>query len=212
MTQAGSISPTGQPVAKLPTSLLFIDGTHVDHRCTEAFNRNDIDYAKFFDKLTAGTTRLGVIYCYAPYSYDDLRTVQKGNLNRLKQLKEVKFYAGRHMERFYSCRKCHHQHRERVEKGTDVAVASHLVEAACLKLADRLILVSGDNDYWPALDVAKRVGAHCWFAYVIGPDENDQRAFQAVANIRTVSKGFVKINDEFMKGCWYAPQTLGKSV
>jgi uncharacterized LabA/DUF88 family protein len=163
----------------LPTSLIFVDGTHVDHRCYESFGRVDIDFGKFFAKLAEGTQLLGAVYCTAPYLFDHLRRHQKGVLNRLKQMR-VKIYEGRHMNRKFKCRKCKHLHSEPVEKGTDVAVASHLVQAACLKQADRLILVAGDNDYWPALHIAKQVGAHCRFAYFVGPDESDQKVFNEV--------------------------------
>jgi uncharacterized LabA/DUF88 family protein len=183
--------------------MLFVDGTHVDHRCWNAFHRTDIDFAKFFAKLAQGTVLKGVVYCFAPYLHEDMRRTQTGVLNRLKKMQGVRTYEGRHMRREYSCRWCKRLHTDSVEKGTDVAVAAHLVEAACLKLADRLILVAGDNDYWPALEVAKGVGADCRFAYFVGPGEIDQRVFNEVAQLRYKSSGFIKLNDAFMQDCWH---------
>lgn len=189
---------------KLPTSLVFVDGTHVDHRCQEAFGRKDIDFKKFFLKLTLDTRLLEVVYCTAPYLFEDLRKHQKGVMNRLHQIGvKLTVYEGRHMRREWYCKSCDYRHVEPVEKGTDVAVAAHLVRAACGKLADRLILVSGDNDFWPALEIAKSVGGHCEFAYFVGPKDNDTKVFNEVSQLRYNSRKFHKLNQEFMKDCWF---------
>ena len=198
--EAVAVEPA-KPV--LPTSLIFVDGTHVDHRCDESFGRMDIDFEKFFAKLAYGTRLLGAVYGTAPYLFQDMRKHQTGVLNRLKKM-GVMIYEGTHMKRQFKCRKCGHLHSDPVEKGTDVAVASHLVQAACLKKAERLILVAGDNDYWPALHIAKQVGAYCRFAYFIGPDESDQKVFNEVVMLRNNSSGFIKLNDAFMNDCWFA--------
>ena len=39
----------------LPTSLLFIDGTNLDHRLSEGIDTRDVDYTKLFAALSRGT-------------------------------------------------------------------------------------------------------------------------------------------------------------
>jgi uncharacterized LabA/DUF88 family protein len=174
--------------------MVFVDATHVDHRCEEGFGRNDIDFVKFFAKLTQGTICKGIVYCYAEYLFEERRRPQTGALNRVKKIPGLKTYAGRHMRRGRDAP---------VEKGTDVAVASHLVQAACMKMADQLILVAGDNDYWPALEVAKEVGAFCKVAYFVGAHESDQKVFYQVQMLRNFCRGFVKLDQAFMADVWF---------
>jgi uncharacterized LabA/DUF88 family protein len=183
--------------------MLFIDGTHIDKRCQQAFNRTDIDYRAFFGKLSVGTRLTHVLYCAAPYRGMEMRGYQRGVLNRMKSLGIVSVFEGRYMDRSYKCNKCGYCNTQLVEKGTDVGVAAHLLDAAYRKLADQLILVSGDNDYWPALHLAAKQGAHCRFAYFIGPDESDFDRYNEVAMLRNNCRGYIKLNDGFMADCWY---------
>jgi len=183
--------------------MLFVDGTHVDKRCQQAFNRLDIDYRRFFDKLAAGTRLTSVLYCAAPYRGNDMRGFQRGVLNRLKMLGIVTIFEGRYMERDSKCRKCGYLNTQLVEKGTDVGVAAYLLDATYRKLADQLILVSRDNDYWPALQLAQKQGAYCRVAYFVGPDESDFDRYNEVAMLRNNCRGYIKLNAGFMAECWY---------
>jgi uncharacterized LabA/DUF88 family protein len=198
-----SPSASADQAALLPSSMIFVDGTHVDHRCDNTFGRMDVDFDKFFAKLSRGTLLKRVVYCSAPYKFEPYRRHQQGVKNRFRKLPYVKTYDGRHIERQFHCKNCGHPHFDQVEKGTDVAVASHLVQAACLKEADRLILVAGDNDYWPALHLALSTGADCRFAYFIGPDENRARKFDEVAMLRNNSRGSIVLDDAYMADCWF---------
>jgi uncharacterized LabA/DUF88 family protein len=184
--------------------MIFVDGTHVDHRCQDAFNRKDVDFGKFFAKLSQGTTLIGVVYCTAPYLFRDHQKHQQGVLNRLRGMPNVTVYLGRHMKREFRCRNCDHLHQDPTEKGTDVAVASHLVQAACSKLAQQVILVAGDNDYWPALEIAKGAKAHCQFAYFVGPDDSLMQKHNEVAMLRKYStRPAIVLNDAYMADCWF---------
>jgi uncharacterized LabA/DUF88 family protein len=184
--------------------MIFVDGTHVDHRCKKAFQRDDLDFGKFFNKLAEGTQLIQVVYCAAPYRLESGRKHQQGVINRLRRMYPlVKIYEGRYVERTHKCNRCNDIRRDYTEKGTDVAVAVHLVQAACCKQADQLILVSGDNDYWPALHVTKDIGANCRFAYFLGPDEDGRRIHNEVAMLRNNSRGAIVLDDGFMADCWY---------
>jgi len=188
-----------------PTSLLFVDGTNLDHRCLEAFGRDDIDFDKLFAALTGGTQLLHTHYFTAPYNRtSDERRYRKqtGDFNQLRKIPGVTLHLGRHQARQVECYKCGHRYTAYTEKGTGVGAAAKLVQAACHRKADRLILVSGDNDFWPALEIGRAEGVWCEVAFVIGPAESAFHKLNEVANLRNACKRYHKLDQEFMAGCW----------
>lgn len=97
---------TSPPPPALPTSLLFVDGTNLDHRCLQAFGRDDVDFEKLFA---------------APYNRaSDERRYRKqtGDFNQLRKMPDVTLKLGRHQARQVECLNCGHRYTTRVEKGT----------------------------------------------------------------------------------------------
>ncbi len=190
---------------ELPTPLLFVDGTNLDHRCLEAFGRDDIDFEKLFAALAAGTRLLHAHFFTAPYNRaSDERRYRKqtGDFNKIRGMAGVTLHLGRHQPRQVECYKCGHRYTAYTEKGTDVGAAARLVQAACHKEAERLILVTGDNDFWPALEISKAEGAWCEIAMVIGPSESAFHKLNEVANLRNSCKRYLKLDQQFMLTCW----------
>jgi uncharacterized LabA/DUF88 family protein len=193
----------------IPTSLLFIDGTNLDRRISEGIGERDVDYAKLFDSLSAGTRRLGVIYCTADYARaqgpgrDDRRAKQKRTYNRLSAIADVKIFKGRHVQREDYCGRCRYRFPGFREKGTDVLVSSHLVRAAYTGKAERLILVANDNDYLPALEIVAEIGVPVILAYVAA-EHSDHRA---VLNMRNAAAGRIVIDGGLLDGMWIEKPT-----
>src|SRR5579883_936192 len=156
----------------LPSSILFIDGTNLDHRLSRGISDRDVDYEKLFEKLSRGTLLLRTHFCTADYvrtqdpHRNAMRQRQLRTLNRLKQMESVQIHKGRHVIRTVPCCHCRQPLDNHIEKGTDVRAATLCVHAACMKLANRLILVANDNDYLPAIELSTVVGAHVTLAYV----------------------------------------------
>lgn len=194
-------------VTPVPTSLLFIDGTNLDHRAREAFSRDDIDFPKLFAELATGTNLLHTHYFTAPYRTDNTGKYAKqmSDFNILKKLPNVTLKLGRHQPRIVECKNCNHTYTTYVEKGTDVAVASALVHAACHKKAGRLILFTGDNDFWPAVRMARDEGAHVEVAFVIKPFEELRDQLNLVSMLRYNATRYIKLDEQFMAKCWRNP-------
>lgn len=197
-----SDAPVAPAAASLPTSMVFVDGTNLDLRCVQCFSRNDIDFQKFFSILTAGTDLRDVYYFTADYKNEADRRNQQGVLNRLKKM-GVKVKLGRHLPRTVTCKSCGERWTTYSEKGTDVGTAVSLVQAALMKSADRLFLVAGDNDYVPAMEMAKVAGRAPCLGFVVGPHENKQRKWLEIANMRHNSSSQVVLDDAFMSKCWF---------
>lgn len=189
----------------VPTSLLFVDGTNLDHRCLTALGRDDIDFDRLIAALSEGTRLLHTHYFTAPYNRtaDERRyRKQTGDFNKLRKMADVTLHLGRHQARHMECRSCGHRYTTYVEKGTDVGAAACLVQAACHHQADQLILVSGDNDFWPALKIARAEGVWCTVAFVVGQEESRFQKLNEVSNLRDAANRYVVLDSEFMENCW----------
>lgn len=189
-----------------PTSLLFVDGTNIDHRLWESFGRSDVHLGKFFEQVTAGTDLQHIHFCTAPYHRPpgraSLYKKQQGDLNFLRTRPDVTIHLGRHQPRTVTCRSCNHAYTTHSEKGTDTFVASKLVQAACDGSVDRLFLVSGDNDFWPAVQICQEEGAEVHVAFVISPNEPEQLQLNRVAQLRRYARTSIKLDAAFMATCW----------
>ena len=187
-----------------PKSLIFVDGTNLDHRLLEAFGRNDVHFDRFFRALSNGTSLVQVYYCTAPYfksAGPKKYAKQMADLNALRSMMDVTVDLGRYKKRSTTCRKCSNEYPTFSEKGTDVYVASRMVRAACHKHAERLVLVSNDNDYWPAVETCRQEGAEVVVAIVVDP-VNRKASLQKIARLRSASSSTVEIDGKFIGPCW----------
>ena len=187
--------------------MVFIDGTNLDRTCREKFFRNDIDFARFLAALSHGTRLLQTYYVTAPYKRDinpDWYNIQIGTINVLRTMPNTTVSLQQHRMRTTICKKCKFPNTAPKEKGTDVAVAAYLVEAAVNRAADRLILVANDSDYGPVFQMAKKYGRHAVLAFVLGPAEADTAVRLGLAPLSHEAKSLIRLNQEFMATCWRA--------
>lgn len=191
--------------ARRPRAMIFIDGTNLVRRCRDCFSRSDIDYPKLFASLVGNADLVQAHYCSAPYvrQHDERQYhEQMGLFNHLKRLPNTVLHLGRHEPCEVKCKVCGACYRISREKGTDVSVATLLVTAAFRKQADRLILISGDTDFAPALETARSEGACCEVAFVIGPNESTFAKLNQVAPLRNQCQRYTKLDTQFMADKW----------
>jgi uncharacterized LabA/DUF88 family protein len=203
MMRRMSTEPPHDP--PLPTSILVIDGTNIERRCQESFGRTDFDFNLFFAKVACGTRLLQAHYFTAPLSRSAPAhevAAQSAKFNVLKTLPHATLYLGRYQPRTITCKQCHRQFQVFVEKGTDVAVGIMLVECAIRRRADILFLLAGDNDYMPALKLARSEGVRVVVGFVISPLLSEAHQIMAVADLRHNSERFIKLDQAFMADCW----------
>ncbi|MGA2233214.1 MAG: NYN domain-containing protein [Tepidisphaeraceae bacterium] len=193
----------------LPTSILIIDGTNIEARCREAFSRDDIDFGRFFAKVAAATTLLHTHYFTAPFSRrsDPQRLAeQSGRFNVLKAMPNATLHLGRYQAREVRCRECGHVYTAFAEKGTDVAAAVCLIDAAIRRRAEQLFLLAGDNDYLPAVRLARAEGVKVVVGSVISPHEHKHGQLMAIADLRHNCGRYFEIDQDFMADCWRPPK------
>lgn len=197
-----------------PTSILFVDGTNLDHRLTE-IGEQDVDFARFFQAVASGTNLLHTHYFTAPYVSSPnerkqrMRARQARTFNALAKLKDcVSIHKnGRYQPRPSTCRHCRRSVTEYTEKGTDVHVATQLVRSAALREADELILVSNDNDYVPAFQICNELQAKVVLAYVMSRSDSHR----TINQLSRLAHRTIAINHKFMESLWIAWPPHGRA-
>lgn len=189
----------------MATSLVFIDGTNLDHRLRDFFGRDDVDFIKFFAKVSQGTQLQHVHYCSAPYfrARDQAKYAkQTSDFNFLRSQSNVTLHLGRFQRRSVTCWKCDYRYESYKEKGTDIIVATLFVNAAFHKKVDRLILVSNDNDFWPAIQLGRQHGVEVYTAVVINPNESRRDQLNKLRVLNRDAHYCITLDYAFMQGCW----------
>lgn len=137
---------------------IFIDGSNLYHALRSNFKRQNLNFAKFADKL-CGERRLFRVYYYNilrdqsqyPEGYRDQQDFLEA-LHRMPYL-EVRLGVTKMAQGMP------------VEKGVDIMLATDLLHFAWANLYDVAILVSGDGDFAYALQTVKNMGKHVEVAY-----------------------------------------------
>ena len=133
--------------------MVFIDGSNLYHVLSQACGRHDLQFDKFAMKLANGR-KLQRIYYY------NIR--QESDSNPTVGIEQAKFLESMYDTPYVEVRLGIWKQRGEimVEKGVDVMLATDLVTNAYNDHYDTAIVVSGDADFYPALQAVKDVGKH----------------------------------------------------
>jgi uncharacterized LabA/DUF88 family protein len=124
---------------------------------------------------------------------------------KMLQSTGISVVKGRFKEGSSWCNKCKKEHRTYEEKETDVNIAVYLIELALLDKADAFVIVSGDTDLIPGIDVLNRQFNKK--AYVIWPYKRKNDEFKT-----RVVGSFKMKKDTYSKHQFSDPYTFdGKS-
>ena len=133
--------------------MVFIDGSNLYHVLSQSCGRHDLQFDKFALKLANGRD-LKRIYYY------NIR--QESDSNPNIGVEQQKFFESMYDTPYVEVRLGIWKQRGdiMVEKGVDVMLATDLVAHAYKDHYDTAIVVSGDADFYPALQAVKDVGKH----------------------------------------------------
>ena len=178
--------------------MVFIDGSNLYHVLGEVCGRHDLNFGKFAEKI-AGDRQLVRTYYY------NIRQDSERDANVASE--QGKFlqtmYDTPYLEVRMGVSKRHGE--TMVEKGVDVFMATDLVAFAFMDLYDTAIVVSGDGDFFPAIQTAKNQGKHIEVAAF------DNNLSGEAAN---VADAIIKLNKTYFTGLWSdrrrrsAPETV----
>lgn len=137
---------------------IFIDGSNLYHALRANFNRSDLKFGDFVQKLV-GPRQLFRTYYYNvlqdPSQYPETYRDQQEFLDTLRRTPylEVRLGTTKLLQGIP------------VERGIDIMLATDLLQFGWSNLYDIAILVSGDGDFAYALQAIKNIGKHVEVAY-----------------------------------------------
>jgi len=176
-------SPNGDRHERI---MVFIDGCNLYHVLGEVCGRHDLNFGKFAEKIT-GDRRLIRTYYY------NIRQDSERDPNIATE--QGKFlqtmYETPYLEVRMGVSKRHGE--TMVEKGVDVYMATDLVAFAFMDLYDTAIVVSGDGDFFPAIQTARNQGKHIEVAAF------DNNLSSEAGNVADV---VIKLNKTYFTGLW----------
>jgi uncharacterized LabA/DUF88 family protein len=166
--------------------MVFIDGSNLYHVLGQTCGRHDLQFDKFAHKL-AGDRDLRRVYYYniRQEAFEGGSNVSEQDrfLSSLYDTPYLEVKLGIWKQRGGTM----------VEKGVDVMLAVDLVTRAYRDQYDTAIIVSGDADFFPALQAAKDVGKH---VEVAAFDTNISSEAARVADVH------IKLTKTFFTGLW----------
>lgn len=166
--------------------MVFIDGSNLYHVLGQTCGRHDLQFDKFAQKLANGRDLRRVYY------YNIRQEAFEDRANASDQDKFLSsLYDTPHLEVKLGIWK--QRGSTMVEKGVDVMLAVDLVTHAYKEHYDTAIIVSGDADFYPALQAAKDVGKHIEVAAF---ETNISSEAARVADLH------IKLTKTFFTGLW----------
>ncbi len=169
--------------------MIFIDGSNLYHVLKQNIDKHDLDYRKFTSKL-CGDRELIRTYYYniRQESSENPRLAENQDrfLNALYETEYLEVKLGIWKPRGHTM----------VEKGVDVMIAADLISHAYEDHYDVAILVSGDADFYPALQAVKDVGKQVEVAAFDSNLSSESARFADV--VTRFSKSY--FNDLWMSG------------
>ena len=166
--------------------MVYIDGSNLYHVLSQNCGRHDLQFDKFSTKLANGRS-LRRTYYY------NVRQDNETSANMVQDQK--KFLDSMYETPFIEVRLGIWKQRgdTLVEKGVDVMLATDLVAHAYQDHYDTAIVVSGDADFYPALQAVKDTGKHIEVAAF---DSNLSTESSRVADYS------LRLNKTFFTGLW----------
>ena len=151
--------------------MIFIDGANLFHGCNNYKKGYKLDLLKLRDELTAGRKLVDVHHYGAiPAKSSERFAGQKRFLDMLRyngfKVSAIPLKTHRVTVK---CEYCgmENQTTEQVEKGVDIALATDLISFAMDNQYDTAIIVSGDYDYFRAIEEVQRRGKRVEIAYFL---------------------------------------------
>src|SRR4030043_2201723 len=165
---------------------IFIDGSNLYHALRDNCLRVDLNFTEFTSKLCAGRPLFRTYYYNVvqdPLQRPDSHREQQEFLDTLRKTPylEVRLGSTKLLQGVP------------VEKGTDIMLATDLLNYAWKDLYDVAILVSGDGDFAYALQAVKNAGKHVEVAYF---GSNVSKSLLEVAD------NSLLLDSNFFRGLW----------
>ena len=138
---------------------VFIDGANLYKALKYKFTRASVDFGKLAGLLVGERQLLRTYYYNAAYPGSDTRAKdQQKFFDALKKIPYLELRLGKLQPKDGSYE----------QKGVDVHLAVRMIDLAFRNTYDVAVLISGDSDFVPAVNMVKNLGKHVELAFVEG--------------------------------------------
>ena len=175
--------------------VVLIDGMYLQEVQNALGLAGRLDYEKLTDKLVGDSKR------YRTYVFDALplpgsprRDRKEGFLTKLDYLDRFQVEPGHLKIERYICSRCGSAIAVAKQKRVDVLISTRMLECSYDSKIDRIVLLAGDADFIPAVEVAKRRTAVV-LAY------GDTREATASEELKRTCDGRIKLNQDYLADC-----------
>ena len=176
--------------------MVFIDGSNLYHVLKQNTDKRDLDYKKFSQKLCGDRELIRTYYYNIRQESPDnpkLAESQDRFLNALYETEYLEVKLGIWKQRGQTM----------VEKGVDVMIAADLISHAYEDHYDTAILVSGDADFYPALQVVKDTGKQVEVAAFDSNLSSEAARF---------SDSIIKFNKSYFDDLWMSASQKSSNI
>lgn len=165
---------------------IFVDNSNLYHALKSECGRVDLDYLKFARKLANGRKLIRINLYVA--TYDPQMSPEKSQKQNyfIEDVLTQPYIAVKRRELNY-------KGGQPYEKGIDILIAADIIALALENRYDTCVLVTGDGDFAPVLNMVRRAGKHVENACF------DRRRSKALADSSDV---FIELTPDDMKECF----------
>jgi uncharacterized LabA/DUF88 family protein len=136
-------------------------------------------------------------------SPDDKRRRQAAYLRALGMTNEIERIYGKYIDEPHTCPQCAHEFIEPAEKMTDVQLASHFLLDAFKDNFDTAMIISGDSDLVPAIEICKSEFNSKRVVVVFPP-------MRYCGDLKNVAHAFYHITEKELKNSMFPPKVTDK--
>ena len=166
---------------------IFIDGSNLYRALHGTFGKASINFGKLSIVLVGDRKLVRTYYYGAAYAGNHPKArEQQAFFDKLRMIPYLEVRLG----------KLRPKGRELVQKGVDVNLAVNMIDFAFRDTYDTAILVSGDSDFRPAVEMVKNLGKHVELAVVKG-----QPHFQLASSCDKTTI----LDETLLDPCWLNP-------
>ncbi len=137
---------------------VIIDGGYWE-KILESVGHPNIDLLKLSESLSKPAYRMRTYY------FDGKHEARQSIHDQLEMLERFEVVLGDVVEREAKCPICNKTYKINEQKRVDVLIAVNLVHLASTKQVDTIVLIAGDRDFLPVVEVAKDAGVIVRLAY-----------------------------------------------
>ena len=171
-------------------TIVYVDGFNLYYGALRGSPYRWLDLQKYFDNIRPDDV-IQTVHYFSALVDGHIRVDQQTHLEDLATLPRVNIILGKYINRPIVCRvgACSLAPKKRVfdrpeEKRTDVNIALQMLDDAYQMPAERIILVSGDSDLAPAVNLVKLRNPACDVVIYV-PNNNPNRG--AAVELRSTS-------------------------